>query len=247
MWDALWMSDEQAIHVALKPGRGTKYLTALTKRYLTAASGRILEGGCGLGHNVAALRRAGYVTVGIDFAFQTVAALNRIAPELGILLGDLRSLPFADNSFAGYWSLGVIEHFFYGYEALAAEMARVIRPGGYLFLTFPYMSPIRRFRARRGRYPAFQSSVEPTAFYQFALDPTVVVADFGRFGFENRYQSSMSGLEGIKDEVSFLEKPLTWLHDYTGRSVFLRGVRFVVGRIATFGAGHTCILVLQKS
>ena len=246
MWDALWTSSEQAVRDALKPGRGTKWLTKLTRRYVPPGGGRILEGGCGLGHNVSALRRAGYETTGIDFAPETVAILRRLAPELGIFLGDLRSLPFADASFAAYWSLGVIEHFYFGYDLLAGEMTRVIRPGGYLFLTFPCMSPLRRLRAAIHGYPPFQPGGEPVNFYQFALDPRRVIAEFERWGFRKRYQTSMSGLQGLKDEVPLFRPALQVLHDYSGRSLLLRGGRFLMERLAPLGAGHSCILVLQK-
>lgn len=246
MWDNLWAPDEQTVRDALKPARGTKWVIKLTRHYLASGAGRILEGGCGLGYNVAALQRAGYQTTGIDFAPQTVSILQRVAPDLDIQLGDLRSLPFADNSFAGYWSLGVIEHFYSGYEPLAKEMARVIRPGGYLFLTFPYMSPLRRLKAWLGRYPALKTDGEPVGFYQFALDSRRVVAEFERLRFEKRYQTSSSGLKGFKDEVGLFRKPLQLLYNYPGRSVLLRGVRFLMEGFALLGAGHSCVLVLQK-
>jgi SAM-dependent methyltransferase len=246
MWDSLWAPTDDAIRAALVPGRGTRWLVQLTRRYLPIGSGRILEGGCGRGHYVSALRQAGYATAGIDFAPETVAALNRVAPELGVLLGDLRSLPFLDHAFAGYWSLGVIEHFYSGYQLLAREMTRVIRPGGYLFLTFPCMSPIRKLVARSGGYPVLHVPEEPSGFYQFALNPRRVVADFEELGFRRRYQTSMSGLQGLKDEFGILGRPLKALFEYGGRSIILRGIRAFIDRLAPLGAGHSCVLVLQK-
>lgn len=247
MWDDMWTSDEHAIREALRPGRGTRWITKLTQKYVPPNSGAVLEGGCGLGHNVAALRRAGYLTYGVDYAPRTVAGLKRIAPELPILLADLRALPFDDCSITAYWSLGVIEHFFHGYQVLVSEMARVLRPGGYAFVTFPYMSAFRRFRARHNAYPPFQSEVEPPGFYQFALDAASVTDEFAKYGFVKIYESSMSGFEGIKDEIPMLRTAFNRLNDYSGRSVILRGIRFVIGRAANLRAGHSCILVLQKT
>ena len=245
-WDELWTSDLETVRNAVKPGRGTKWLVRLTRRYLAPGDGRILEGGCGPGHNVAALQRAGYSVLGLDYAAETVATLRRVAPELRIVLGDLRSLPFEDASFAAYWSLGVIEHFYYGFEELAREMARILRPNGFLFLTFPYMSPLRRYRARLSRYPTLQSEGEPQGFYQFALDAGRVAHEFDRFGFERRYQTSKSGLEGLMEDVGPFRRPLRWLHDYSGGSMFIRGFRFVTEYAAPLGAGHSCVMVLQK-
>lgn len=246
MWDDRWSPSEDSVREALKPGRGTKWLVRVTRRYLATGDGPILEGGCGLGYNVAALQRAGYETVGIDFAPKTVALIQRVAPELDVRLGDAEALPFDDNSFAGYWSLGVIEHHYSGYGSLAREMTRVIRPGGYLFLTFPFMSPLRRLKAVCKLYRPFTSSGEPSAFYQFALDPSRVEKDFGELGFRKCYFSGRSGLKGLMDEVALIRRPLQALYHYPGRSIILRGSRFLMEAWAFLGAGHSCLLVLQK-
>ena len=47
-------------------------------------------------------------------------------PQLDVSYGDVRALEFEDDSFDGYWSLGVIEHFPDGYEDIGQEMTRVI-------------------------------------------------------------------------------------------------------------------------
>jgi SAM-dependent methyltransferase len=246
MWDARWMANDHAVREAVRPGRGTKWLVRLTRRYLDEGA-RVLEGGCGLGHNVAALCRAGYRVEGVDFAPATLVALHRVAPELALVLSDVRELPFADCSFDGYWSLGVIEHFYSGYEPLAREMARVIRPQGFLFITFPYMSPLRRLRAKLGRYQPLPVAGEPQDFYQFALDVSDVVRELARFDFELRYQASMSGLQGFREETALLGKGLKRLENYQGGSVAWRGARFAMEYLSLLGAGHTCIMVLQKS
>jgi SAM-dependent methyltransferase len=246
MWDALWASNHDSVRQALTPGRGTRWVVNLTKRYLPAGA-RVLEGGCGQGHNVAALRRAGYDCVGIDFAAETVSLIKRFAPKFPVMLGDLRSVPFLDSAFDGYWSLGVIEHFFYGYDSLAAEMTRVIRPDGFLFLTFPYMSPLRRLKAAISQYRTdLPLNREPAGFYQFALDATSVVDAFARRGFVKRHQTRMSGLKGFKDEIGRFGGPLEKLEAYPGRSVPLRGLRFMTEGLAWVGAAHSCVLVLQK-
>jgi SAM-dependent methyltransferase len=247
MWDSLWRPSEDAVRAAIVNDRGTRWVVALTRRFVALDRARILEGGCGLAYNVAALRRAGYRSVGIDFAPETVSVLGQVAPELGVFLADVRSLPFADNAFDGYWSLGVIEHFYQGYQRLAHEMVRVIRPGGYLFLTFPCMSPLRRLLARFRRYRPLHTEEEPPGFYQFALDPSRVAADFEQLGFLKRHQSAMSGLEGLKDKFGWLGKPLRALHAYTGRRFFVRALRAAIERLGPLvGTGHSCVLVLQK-
>ena len=247
-WDILWNADEQSIRKTLERSIGHRWLVQTTRRFLQPEDGLILEGGCGMGQYVAALQRDGYRAMGIDSAPQTVALLNRVAPELNVKLGDVRQLKLESESVAGYWSLGVIEHFYEGFDAIATEMARVIQPGGYLFLTFPCMSPVRRLRARFGGYEMPTMESEPQNFYQFALDPRNVTDEFGEHGFQKVAFKSLAGLKGCKDEVELLRAPLQRLYNYPGRSIALRGVRLVLDSLlASLGAGHSCLLVMKRT
>jgi SAM-dependent methyltransferase len=247
MWDELWNVDEASIRRGLQPSIGSRWLLRLTRRFLQPEDGTIIEGGCGTGHYVAALQRNGYNVIGIDYAPRTVALLNRVAHDLDIRLGDVQQLEFENASVAGYWSLGVIEHFYDGYERIAREMARVIRGGGYLFLTFPFMSPLRRAKARVGRYPLHRATAEPVGFYQFALDPSRVVMKFEELGFEKCYFEAHAGLKGCKDEIRILRPLLQKLYNYPGKSIALRGIRWLVDPMfAALGTGHSCILVFRR-
>lgn len=248
LWDGLWDPDDASIKYALGPTYGVKWLTRLTRQYLEPKDGTVLEGGCGTGQYVAALHRAGYRVTGIDSAPRTVAVLRRVAPELDIRLGDVTRLPFGAGEIAGYWSLGLIEHYYSGYQPLALEMARVIRPGGYLFLSFPYMSTVRRFKAKLGLYPPFTVDGQPAGFYQFALDPTIVGQEFVKYGFRLRSQKSLSGLKGCKDEIAVLRRPLQALYNYPGSSIVLRGLRLLSDPVfVALGCGHSCVLVLERT
>ena len=163
------------------------YVSRITKKYLRPKQGIILEGGCGQGHYVSSLVNNGYQCIGVDYAQETVKTLNKFVPELDIRYGDVRDLPFKDIFFIGYWSLGVIEHFWDGYDNIAKEMSRVIKKDGYLFLTFPYMSLLRKLKARLGFYKLWKNgNNQPEDFYQYALDTKVVIKDFNKFGF-NEY------------------------------------------------------------
>lgn len=172
----------------------------ITQEFLKPTDGPILEGGCGPGVHVAALRNLGYVAVGVDFASNTVNELNRVVPELDVRLGDVRKLNFDDNSFAGYWSLGVIEHFWNGYEEIAREMYRVLRPGGVLFLAFPYMNTVRTWKSRLRMFPQWHGEA-PEGFYQFALNPRTVLKDFGRLGFSLIDSRPVLGRQGLEEEA----------------------------------------------
>ena len=103
----------------------------ITARYLPPGS-RVLEGGCGRANKVKALADAGFAAVGVDYAAESVELARQVYPGLDIQVGDVRMLPFPDGAFDGYWSIGVIEHFWAGYDDILREARRVLKPGGVL-------------------------------------------------------------------------------------------------------------------
>ena len=143
-WDSNW-SGQRLTREELQSQEPTTW-SRITQEFLSPKDGPLLEGGCGTGIQVAAINNAGYSIVGIDFATETVRELNNVAPELDIRIGDVRKLDFDDQTFAGYWSLGVIEHFWDGYAEIADEGFRVLKPGGMMFLVFPYLNPVRAWK-----------------------------------------------------------------------------------------------------
>ena len=92
----------------------------------------VVDLGCGSGRALLWNRDWRARAVGIDIS-PFFAAESRRGVDL--LLGDLRRLPFADGTFTKGYSLDVLEHL--SPEALRAmltEAARVIAPGGALFV-----------------------------------------------------------------------------------------------------------------
>jgi len=156
----------------------------IIQRYLSSGS-RILEGGGGLGDVVHALNKVDYKVDGIDYAPKIVAAINESWPHLSVFEGDVRSIPVKDGHYDGYCSFGVIEHFADSYEAIAHEMKRVLRQGGYLFLSFPSFNRFRQSRAKAGKYVT--TTLNPSDipdFFQFALDSEQIQAFYESLGFE---------------------------------------------------------------
>ncbi|OGR84539.1 MAG: hypothetical protein A2901_08500 [Elusimicrobia bacterium RIFCSPLOWO2_01_FULL_54_10] len=99
--------------------------------------GKILECGCGLGQWLVYLQTLGYQTAGVEIVPDCIAVHKRYYPDSEIEVGDVRSLPFPDNAFAGYISIGVLEHMIEGPRETLAEMKRVLRPGGTAVITVP--------------------------------------------------------------------------------------------------------------
>lgn len=208
-WDEHWKTHSIHDHLKKTISRHSKNLTVRhTQKYLPPKS-MILEGGCGIGGNVAALITAGYEVIGIDYAERTVEAIRNTGIPIDVRKGDVRQLDFSDNFFDGYWSLGVIEHFFDGYEPIIEEAARVLRPGGFLFLTFPAMSRVRKLKAFLKLYPAINHITEEEMqhFYQFALHPQGVMDSLTEFDFEIIDSFYWDATKGLKDEI-YIFKPL---------------------------------------
>jgi len=243
-WDALWS-------YTATPFDGDNlqmenFVTRYTKKYLSPDDGLILEGGCGRGKHVAELVSHGYRCIGIDYAPATVKETSHTYPQLDIRLGDVRRLGFETDTFAGYWSLGVIEHYWEGYRQIVSEMERVIRPNGYLFLTFPSISLLRKVKIIMGKYPLIGSGNEPDGFYQFILDKRKVMLDIQRFGFQLVYSSRLDGIKGVKSELHLFSKVLQSLYDYRGKSIPVKAIRSLLSILLSVFAEHATLLIFVR-
>jgi len=242
-WDHHWKINNIRNDIL---GIKNTFVSRITKKFLKPSDGYILEGGCGTGVNVASLFNNGYKVIGVDYAENTVRTLNKYIPELDIRIGDVRKLQFGSDYFVGYWSLGVIEHFWEGYEQIAEEMFRVILKNGFLFLMFPYMSPLRRLKGRMNIYDRWHNGLT-TDFYQFSLNSKIVINDFTKMGFRLLKAIPFDGIKGTKDEVDFLRTVLQKLYNYNSSSLILRGFRKAISTILSTFAGHCMLLIFHKS
>lgn len=207
-WASCWSAEDY--DKALTQSAGAEWVVRQTRSLLDADS-RILEGGCGRGDKVYCLQQAGYRATGIDFSHELVDRIRQLKPELDIRFGDVRALPFEDESFDGYWSLGVIEHFRSGYLDILAEARRVLRPGGILFLAAPSMSPIRRLKATLRLYPRLSAPPGDDEFYQFALDPKAVLNDCREVGFSLVEQHPYDPMTTLVQESGPLSGLFRWV------------------------------------
>jgi SAM-dependent methyltransferase len=239
-WDSHWLESRTVSDIRL-PDR---FVATTTRRHLARGS-RVLDAGCGLARTVFGLKQAGFEAYGIDFAPETVARINQLAPELRVTLGDVRSMPqFSDGFFDGVWSLGVVEHFYDGYRAVVAETARVLRRGGLAFVTVPSMSPLRRLKASLRIYPPWDE-IAKDGFYQFALAPSAVVQEFTTGGFKFLESRPRGGVKGLKDEAPLLLRPLLQrFYDSERRS--LRLMRGGLDRLLGPLTHHTRLYIFER-
>ncbi len=110
------------------------------------AGKRVLDIGCGLGGKTVAYAEAKARVTGVDLSESNIARCAAFARERGVdaifAAGDAERLPFADGSFDAVIANDSLEHFA-NPEAALRELARVLAPGGSVFLFFtPWKSPL---------------------------------------------------------------------------------------------------------
>lgn len=98
-------------------------------------AGRVADLGCGAGRDVEWLGEHGYDVVGVDLSAGMLAEGRRRLPSASFVGGDLCRLPLASASVDGVWSCSCLVHLDRSRGELAlGEIARVLRPGGVLYL-----------------------------------------------------------------------------------------------------------------
>lgn len=238
-WDKHWKGPDldQKLH------RGDPLVTKYTQKYLSANS-RILEGGCGTGANVYRLDTLGYDVYGVDYAQKTIIKSHRIEPDLKLIVSDVKNLPFKDSFFDANWSLGVIEHFLDGYRAITSEMSRIIKSGGYLFISFPVMSVLRKFKAKYGFYTRLSDEISHENFYQYAYPVEHVINQVEEKNFTFVEKKYSSAFKGLKDECQILNRIMQKI--YNSNTYFSKFIKLSIEILFNKLSPHMVLLVFQK-
>jgi SAM-dependent methyltransferase len=186
------------------------YYTALARdtarqlgQYTGLAGQVVADVGGGPGYFAREFRVAGARAVCLDTDSGELAGLGRPGP--GSAIGSALRLPFATGAVDVCFSSNVLEHVA-DWEAMLAEMVRVTRPGGVVFVSFTnWLSPwggheaspwhylgghraARRYRRRHGRPPKnrygtslFPVSVAAALAWAHAVREAVVVDAVPRY------------------------------------------------------------------
>ena len=117
----------------------------ILNKYISS-KGWILEAGCGLGRWVIHFHQQGSKVVGVDKSDVALKKVKEYERAAKICLADVEDLPFPDEHFVSYISIGVVEHFENGPEKALEEAFRVLQPGGIAFVSVPVLNWIRRLK-----------------------------------------------------------------------------------------------------
>lgn len=130
-------------------------MRAIFERMIAGTAGpqsgaRVLDVGCGTGAMARWMAaRYGWEVTGLDLSEEGLGYARGRGPGL-LVRGDARRIPFRAACFDGLTSFDVLVHLESGEEAEALrEMARCVRPGGWVFLR---VAAFQGLRSRHAEY-----------------------------------------------------------------------------------------------
>ena len=136
---------------------------------------RVLDLGCGWAYGTYWARAIGCRVAGVDLGMDQLRWARRTlegGSGLGLTNANAKALPFRDMSFDRAFSVEMMEHVFRpDREAVLAEIARVLKPGGRLALSTPNpSSPIEAVKRLAVRWPALRRRLPSSCFPEAADD-----------------------------------------------------------------------------
>jgi SAM-dependent methyltransferase len=103
-------------------------------------SARLLDAGCGTGHNLVHLADRGR-PIGVDLSEEAISFCR--SRRVTVARASLLSLPFPDSTFDEVTSFDVLYHrWVVDDRAAVRELARVLRPGGRLLIRVPALKAL---------------------------------------------------------------------------------------------------------
>jgi len=120
---------EESAYDVFTPDSSARLIDSCVRLLGLKRGARVTDLGCGSGVFSDLLQRAGFACVGLDISPKLIAIGRRKYPDVEFLEGDVEHLPFPDASFDGVVLSGLVHHFPDPTQC-AAEVFRVLRPGG---------------------------------------------------------------------------------------------------------------------
>lgn len=165
------------------------YLGTRTRRYMVVRRFRevlahaalapgldVLDLGCGWAFGTHWARTLGCRVCGVDLAHDQLAWARDALPGaagLRLVQANAKRLPFRDGSFDRVVSVEMMEHVYRpDRDAVVAEIARVLRPGGRVAISTPNPdSPVEAAKRLAVAVPAIRRRLPSSCFPEAADDP----------------------------------------------------------------------------
>jgi ubiquinone/menaquinone biosynthesis C-methylase UbiE len=173
------------------------------------AGSKVIDVGCGLGDVLAGLK-GNYPLFGMDYAKSNVdASKRRLGQRAEIKQGSIYEIPFESNAFDVALCLEVLEHIEDDARGVR-DIARVLKPGGFLIAAVPYTYYWPEYQALMGHFRHYTRE------------------SFSRLMDEN----------GLKTETYLRNYP-NWHQRYTRRYAMIRAQAMTAGRLLGRRELHT--------
>jgi len=151
---------------------------------LAGAGARILEVGVGTGRIALPTVSAGSDVVGVDLSAEMLRALaGREQPNLALVRGDITRLPFCSNAFDAAVCVHVLH--LVDSRTVLADLLRMVRPGGVIFLGRDWVDPASFAGALRNAFR--QAVVDLAESIDFPTGARGLVQQLGELGGEPVY------------------------------------------------------------
>ena len=199
--------------------------------------GRALDLGCGTGVVSLALAERGFDVVGVDHSPEMLElARQKLAAagvEATLETGDVRALRFGDAEFDCVTTQGLLHHL-EELDPCLAEMIRVLRPGGFFYISEPTRdeTPLRRvlrvvWSKRPRRRPAVQQGAE-TVEEPISVDELRSALDALRVEYEVEFLTHLPPLRRHLPDGMYLAASRALTRPWRGRRgdlVFVFGTK----------------------
>src|SRR5581483_2900745 len=104
-------------------------VVTLAERFTQVPDTKVLDVAWGTGALSRRLEEQGFCVSALDFSFQSLLVMKKMAPTIRSVQGDAVALPFPSASFDAVTCMGAWRHF-QEPERVLAEICRVLRPHG---------------------------------------------------------------------------------------------------------------------
>ncbi|QQE11247.1 class I SAM-dependent methyltransferase [Planctomycetota bacterium] len=245
-WESQWQQHD--FDIQIKNAKRKAWWPVLNEYVEQLSSDDIIvEAGCGLAQFVYLLQQQDKTVLGLDITDKALHRVKQVYNDLQLQLQDVRQFALEDNSVSMMISLGVVEHFQEGPHTILKEAARVIKPGGYLFITVPYSNFFRRCREPITRLKRqLISPFTDRTFYQYTFSKKLFYQHLQEQGFEPQRVLLHHAYVAVKKDINVLFYPFSLMPKFYAHNKPQHAFARLTEMISPSIFSHMMMVVAQK-